>query len=436
MDDRTVAIHSLTQLIDRMYPTNITRHDVTTMLQTLKKHRKISLKEIADLILYIADTSHREWNIEAILNGINGVFENINWRGVYEKFTEEDLRVWNTEYLYTLVDCWIHVSGIITVPYEVFFRRWINRENQIDFLRILLESDEKRTQVYSNIFFEKIVTKEEIRSFRGKKTVEYESNLNSVELFKSIRDIEAVEIIPLIKSKSQEYCIMGLATVLPFCKSEFDDLFVLFCDGNTSSFVHHILFSKHQATILSMFKDIAERISLTRTLDIFLEHKMLSVVTDLLEPKELCFDIIILSSRRDHLNLEVWLNNNFSGCAKSFVNHFYNKLLCFDPNSPEGTTLRLKTETEFFPFDKGIINTVLKVIDTMELDEEMRNKIDTVKRYLLEGKILDKSSSSSDKAMQFISEIINSHTEIEDSLFKLKELITGDESALSFVKGI
>lgn len=451
MDYRIVTIHSLTQLIDRMYPGLITKQDLTVMLQTLKTHRRVSLKEIADLILYIADTSHREWNIEVVLNSINEVFDSINWRGVYEKFIEEDLKIWNTEYLYTLVDCWVHISGIITVPYEVFFRRWINRENQIDFLRILLESDERRTQVYSNIFFEKIVTKEEIRSSKFKKTIEYESNLNSIELFKSIKEIEAVEIIDFIKEKSPEYCILGLAAVQPFCESIFDDLFVCFCEGTTSNFVYHVLFTKHRTYMLQAFERVYDRISLTRTLDIFLEHKMLPGVTELLEPKNLCFDIIILSSRRDHLNLEVWLNNNFAGCSRDFISYFYHKLLTAKRPQDSGSTgirtnddvegtddagnITLRNDNEIFPFNKNIINNVLKIIEDKELTEESQSKINEIKRQLSDHKVFDKTSSS-DRATQFISEIINSQIEVEDSIFKLKELLRGDETSHSFVKSI
>lgn len=478
MDDRVVTTHSLTQIIDRMYPGLITKAGVTSMLQTLKKHRRVSLKEIADLILYIADTSHREWNIEVILNSINDVFDSINWRGVYEKFLEEDLKIWNAEYLYTLVDCWVHVSGIITVPFEVFFRRWINRDNQIDFLRILLESDERRTQVYSNIFFEKIVTKEELRLSKYKKSIEYESNLNSVELFKSIKDIEAIGIIEKIAEKSPEYCILGLAAVHPFCLEIFDSLFIKFCEGNSSNLLYHILFTKHKWFMLHTFRRISDRISLTRTLDIFLEHKMLPVVTDLLEPRDLCFNLIILSSRRDHLNLEVWLNNNFNSCSVDFVNYLHSKLLrsgisekcdsakiederkseilsikdeaeephtphdtlCAEMtdvkhNSTEQSDLFLRSDSEIFPFNKTIINSVLKTIENKDLSDESHNKINDIKARLIDTKISDKTACSV-HATRFISEIISSQIEIEDSIFKIKEMIKSDEVSQSFVKSI
>jgi CCR4-NOT transcription complex subunit 1 len=441
MDEKTVHAQSLKQMIDRMYPQSINKATLTNSLQIIKKHRKISLREVADLILFIADTSHRQWNIETILNCLNDVFDSINWRGVYEKFLEDDLKIWNTEYLYTLVDCWVHISGIITVPYEVFFRKWISRENQIGFLKILLESDEKRTQVYSNIFFEKIVTKEELRNTKYKKSIEYESNLNSIELFKSIKDIESVETIDLIKDKSPEYCILGLAAINynanPFCDDIFDDLLVHFSEGSSSNFVFYILFSKYKDYMLMAFKRISDRISLTRTLDMLLEHKMLPIVTEVLEPKDLCYDIIILSSRRDHLNLEIWLNNNIKAHSESFISYLFSKLLCSEGTSNDLVLFSLKSDSEIFPFNKNIIGSVIKILENnyKDLSEESINKIEEIKSKISDLKVFDKPCTS-DRATAFISEIINSHVEVEDSIFKLKELIKGDESSNIFVKKV
>jgi hypothetical protein len=77
-----------------MYPDMITKNNITSMLKNLMKYRKLSTREIADLILFMADTSHRQWDIESLLNGINEADDSINWRGIYEKFIEEDLKIW------------------------------------------------------------------------------------------------------------------------------------------------------------------------------------------------------------------------------------------------------------------------------------------------------------------------------------------------------
>lgn len=443
MDEKVIQNSSLKQIIDRMFPDKINSESLTQVLQSLKKQRKVSLKEIADLILFIADTSHREWNLEIVLKSINETFEGINWRDVYEKFFESDLKIWNKEYLYTLVDCWVYISGIITVPYEIFFRRWKNRENQVEFFKILLDCDEKRTQVYSNVFFERLVTKEDLKNTKYKRNIEYESNFNSVELFKCLREIEAVEVVNIVREKSPEYCILGLAAVQPFCEDIFDELLVKISEGVTSQFVYYILFSRHRMAILCSFKRCSEEISLTRILDILLEHKMLPVITEVPEPADLCYDIVILSSRRDHLNLEIWLSNYLKKNPKSFIKYLSSKLLSTVQKEPideiEGLSRRssLKSESDIFPFNRQIISNVLKILDGVvkDLPDDCLNVIREIKSKMAEIRGLEKPNYS-DKATTFISEVINSQVEVEDSVIRLAELVKGDEYSVTFAKRV
>lgn len=433
MNEKVIQSSSLKQIIDRMFPDKINNESLLEVLQSLKRQRKISLKEIADLILFIADTNHREWNLEVILKCINDVFESPNWRDVYEKFFETNLKIWNKEYLYTLVDCWVHVSGIITVPYEIFFRKWQNREDQIEFFKILLESDERRTQVYSNVFFEKILTKEDLKTTKYKKSIEYESNLNATDLFKSLRDIDAVEIIDMIKETSPEYCALGLAAVQPFCEDVFDKLIVQFSEGVTSQFVYFVLFTRYKDTVLHSFKRCCDMISLTRMLDIFLEHKMLPVITEVPEPADLCYEIIILSSRRDHLNLEIWLSNFMKRNIDSFVQHLGKKILRSD--SKDDVTI--KSETEMFPFNRQIVGTIVKMLDTSakNLSEASLSILKEIRSRMGDQNNIEKPSQS-DKATTFISEVINSHVAVEDSVIKLAEYVKGDEYSVTFAKRV
>lgn len=460
MDEKIIQNNSLKQIIDRLYPDMLTPTALTQILLTMKKHRKVSLKEIADLILFIADTSHRNWNIEMILTCINETFDSINWRDVYEKFLESDLKIWNTEYLYTLVDCWIYISGIITVPYEIFFRKWMNRENQIDFFKILLESDEKKTQVYSNIFFEKVITKDDIKNTKYKRNIEYESNFNSIELFKSLEEINGTEIVEIIRDKSPEYCILGLAAAHPFCEELFNDLLVQFSEGITSQFVYYMLFKKHRSFIFNSFKKVSDRISLTRMLDIFLEHKMLPIITEIIDPEDLCFDIVILSSRRDHLNLEIWLANNLKSHAYSFMRYLLDKLfLCASfLGKSEQNQMKIpcinsvdksekitcekdsfipKQDNEIFPFNRTIVSNVFKIIDSNMgvLDEPSLEIYGCIKQKFTDSKPAE-NPCFSDKAASFITEVINSHNEVESSIVKLKDFMNGDESCQLFVRRI
>ncbi|KAI5148214.1 hypothetical protein ENBRE01_0174, partial [Enteropsectra breve] len=430
VEERLIKNQTLPQLIDKMYSQAIDKHAVVVMLSLLKKNRKVTTKEVADLILFMSETAHREWDIEAILNGINEVFDSINWRGVYEKFLEEDIKVNDKENLYLLVDCWVHISGIITVPYEVFFRPWKSRANQIRFLKILIESDVKRTQVYSNIFFEKLATKEELRLCSYKKGIKYESNLNSVEIFKCIKNINASEIIRLISSSSPEYCALGLAVVYPFCVDVFDSLVLVFATAPINHYAFSLLLSKYKKQMLSCFERICNEISLTTVLDILLEHKMLPTVSELLEPKSICFDLIILSSRRDHLNLDIWLANNFNSCAPEFISHVYAKALKKEKNH-----VSLQTDAEMFPLNKSVINNILRAAASLDVTEETQQRIQELRLHVSNNKLFD-STQPYDQATGFLSEIINSHLEVDASVVKLLNLINSDEPQHPLIRRI
>lgn len=426
MDSSTKTPSSLSHIIDKMYPDMLSKQEIMAMLNNLKSKRDVSQKEIAELILHIAETHHRGWPIETILSCLNEVFDSINWRGVYENFAMLDLNIWNTQYLYTIVDCWVSVSGIITVPYEIFFRPWPARSAQIEFLRVLLESDDRRTQVYANIFFEKLISKEEIRQTRYKRSIEYENNLNSVDLFKCIRDIQAEGIIELARAKSPEYCLLGLGAVRPFCQDIFDDLLVTFCGASASNFLYQSLFNRDNHGMLYAFKRIRDRISLSRILDILVEHKILSVVIELMDPIDLAFDIIILAVRREHLNLDVWLNNSIKNHMSAFIDHIHSKILNQDGTFPP--------DSEIFPFTKSIVVQAVKTFIKKDLDPFAQRKLAEIRNILDDGSA--EGPFTSDKAVAFISEIINSHAEVEDSVFKIKDLLSGDEASSVFAKKI
>lgn len=380
------------------------------MVSALVATREVHPEEVAELILHLAETSHREWPIERIFRSLNEVLENLNWRRVYECLANERLHIWNVEYLYTIVDCWVSVSGIITVPYEIFFRPWKNRAAQVEFMRVLLESDTRRTQVYANIFFEKLVSKEELRHTRYRRTMEYESNMNCAELFISIREIEGRELVELIGSRSPEYCLIGLAGVRPFCEDLFDRHFVSFCELNASNFVHEILFRRDAIGMFHTFQRVRPQLPLTRILDVLVEHKMLTQLVEWMEPEELAFDVIVLAARREHLNLKIWLSTVMGERMKHFVKYLTGKM----------------KQPDTFPLTRQIAGLAATLLEE-RASEELRE---------LRSILGESQPQPLDQAVGFISEIINSHAEIQDSIYRVRELLSGDETSSAFAKRI
>lgn len=199
--DSNIATYELKDILERKDPEHINKDFMIDILNKIKLKRKIGQKEIAKMILFMADFPERNWNIKSIMEGMKTNLEEVNWRDVYSCFLEEDFNIWSLDSLYVIIDCWVCISGIITVPYEIFFKKWKNARSQIYFIRLIIESDERKTQLYSNVFFNKIVKLKETRNSRFKNPMNYESTFNCVELFQCIKQLDSNILIEQIAKK-------------------------------------------------------------------------------------------------------------------------------------------------------------------------------------------------------------------------------------------
>lgn len=411
----------LKDIIEQSDPRSVDREFMDRTLQSIGERRSITPQEIARMILFMADFPDREWSLGAIVGSMKANLEEINWRDVYACFLDVNFNIWTLESLYLIIDCWVHISGIITVPYELFFRRWKNERAQMYFVRLIIESDERRTQLYSNVFFSRIVSLEEARSHRFKGMLAYESNFNCMELFQCIRMLESVPLVELIAKKSPEWCAIGLAFVQPMFSRVFEDLLLAFARGASNSFVFYVLFKNQPELMLQKAQFLLrEGISISKILDILLEQKMLPVVSDLLEPAELCFDIIVLSSVRDHLNLNIWLSNSVTAKKDGFVRALVQYI---------GAKVERKDADKMFPLTPetvamitGTVEKFLKMLrpETVAMYSEFKSGLPAGFRMQKKDLKVEEEASS------FISQIINSQRGIENSICQIKEFLKGD----------
>lgn len=428
----------LKEILEKREPELISREFMSLIITKIKMKRKIGQQEIAKMILFMADFPERNWNIRVIMEVMKTNLEEVNWRDVYSYFLEEDFNIWSLESLYVIIDCWVCISGIITVPYEIFFKRWKNVRSQIYFIRLLIESDEKKTQLYSNVFFSKIVKLEEIRNSRFKSTLNYESNFNCVELFECIKNLDSNILIEQIAKKAPEWCLAGLSYVYPTFEKFFDDLVVTFFRGSSSNFIFYILFRNIPKVILKKLpKYISNGISLSKTLDVILEQKMLPMVSEDLDPPNICFDIIILSSLRDHLNLGIWLTNNITARKDTFVKLLISyvdlkihnvldvKVNCDSDNKSQN----IMTD-KLFPLTIDMIINITKLIEQnqKQLCFETLTLFSQLKRLIPQAIKFNKGVESNvdEQASAFISSIINSQLSISDGIKNIQNMQKGD----------
>ncbi|ADM12625.1 cell division control negative transcription regulator [Encephalitozoon intestinalis ATCC 50506] len=415
--------HEIKDILEKSDPKEVDRGFMDDVLEKIKRRREVTPQEVARAILFMADFPDREWNLPAIVGSMKSNLEEINWRDVYSCFLDVNFSIWTLESLYVIVDCWVHISGIITVPYEIFFKRWKNERAQMYFLRLIIESDEKRTQLYSNVFFSRIISIEDSRSHRFKNVMGYESNFNCVELFQCIGMLGSIPLVELIARKSPEWCAAGLGFVQPKFGRIFEDLLSGFARGAPNSFILHVLFKNHPEMMLQKsLVLIREGIPVSRILDMFLEHKMLPLVSELLNPPELCFDIIVLSSIRDHLNLGIWLSNNLTTRKDEFVRSLvlYLDSKISKSNEPE----------KMFPLNVEIMGVFTKAVEQYVriLKPETVGMYNEFKSRIPHGLRTQRSKEVriEEEASNFISQIINSQRGIESSINQIKEFLKGN----------
>lgn len=437
--DKFVVL-DLKEILERLDPQEINKDLISEILQRIKQKRQIEKKEIARMILFMADFPERNWNIKGIMEAIKINLEEINWRDVYSYFLEEDFNIWSLDSLYVIIDCWVCISGIITVPYEIFFKRWKNSRSQIYFIRLIIESDERKTQLYSNVFFKRIVKLEETRNLRFKNILNYESTFNCVELFECIKTLDSNILIEQIAKKAPEWCLLGLSHVYPSFKRFFDELLINFMRGSSSNFVFYILFKNISKIILqNLQKYMSNGISLSKVLDIILEQKMLPFVSEELDPPNICMDIIILSSLRDHLNLGIWLNNMMVSKKDIFANILINYI----EFKVQGIT-EMKSEFDLnvklnnliidklFPLTVEIIITFIKTIELFQkqLNFETINRLNQLKKQIPQIIKIKKGNDYNieEQASSFISSIINSQMTIKEGVENIKEMQKGDNN--------
>jgi CCR4-NOT transcription complex subunit 1 len=441
--DDNLANHELKEILERKDPELIDKEFIIKILNKIKARRKIGQKEIAKMILFMADFPERNWNIKSIMEGMKTSLEEVNWRDVYSCFLEEDFNIWSLDSLYVIIDCWVCISGIITVPYEIFFKKWKNTRSQIYFIRLIIESDEKKTQLYSNVFFNKIVKLEETRNSRFKNSLNYECTFNCVELFQCIKTLDSNILIEQIAKKAPEWCLAGLSYVYPSFERFFDELMVNFLRGSSSNFIFYILFRNIPKVIFKKLpKYMTNGISLSKILDVILEQKMLPMISDDLDPPNLCLDIIILSSVRDHLNLGIWMNNNLAskkdGFAKILINYVDQKIqgIVELRNNSEldgnNKTNNLMID-KLFPLTVEMILNFTKSIEQYQkqLSFETLTQFNQLKKQIPHVIKMKKGMENSvdEQASTFISSIINSQLSISEGVENIKSMQKGDVSS-------
>ncbi|KAG0420633.1 General negative regulator of transcription subunit 1 [Dictyocoela roeselum] len=466
---------------------NTTKANIKDIINTLTSKIEVGEIEIASLLIFLI--TEDTWPIAPILEAIKENIATVNWIKIYELMDTPELKIENISNYYRIIGIWRCINGENTFPFKIFFSTWKNRDAQIKFIGFLIQSDALTTNIFNNIFTTRIMTHEEARNLK----IKPESNYNCLELFKTIRDLELTSFIEEMQKSSLEYTLLGLTYVHPFCSDIHERLLKIACIENKP--IVGTVFKKNQKLILLKFENICcgvnkngennqnvsknaeieqstilqnpdslvnenspnssvlgkindNELTLTRILDIALEQKLLPIISDLATPSFFCFELIVLSSRRDHLNLNVWINNGYNKKKENFIISLINYMIQkFNRHSTYrreilkhgDASLTVNTSTDFslsnpfdtyyFPLTQEIACTVINILEHKSgtFSNETKSLFQKLKQNL-PNYIKDMNTAKASIGAEnndFITDLISGNRSVSESISILTALVSG-----------
>ncbi|KAG0441223.1 General negative regulator of transcription subunit 1 [Dictyocoela muelleri] len=472
---------NLKQKIISLGKEKITKDNIKEIINTLTSRIAIDEKEIASLLIFLI--TEESWPVSQIMEVIKENIATVNWIKIYEFLDNPELKIESISNYYRIIKIWKCINGENTFPFKIFFNIWKNKKAQINFLKFLIQSDALTTNIFNNIFTTRIMTLEEARNLK----ILAESNYNCLELFKIIRDLELVNFIEEMQFITIEYTLLGLTFVHPFCSNIHDNLLKIACINNNP--IVATVFKKNQKLILMKFENIVNdeqknsndqykydeikiessinndimgivnnndsqsndifdnKLTLTRILDVALEQKLLPYISDLVTPSFFCFELIILSCRRDHLNLNIWINNNYSKRKENFIISLINYLIqkfnkhsiyfCEIKKLNDIKNENLNSYPSYKPFDiyyfpltqeiaTNAFNTLELLSNTFSKETNLLFlKLKSTLPYYINDIKKTKSTIKSENE-EFISDLINGNRSVNESISILNKMKNGN----------
>lgn len=410
---------------------------------------------------------HYEWNVKEFVLACKELKRTMDWDIIYKHFDTKSLKINSIDKFYLIFEIWGLVSSMNIFPFNFFFSKWNNERTQHDFIFFLIESNPNMTYLHTNIFLTKIVSNDEI--IRDKLVIESssdsgfdntissmqpfiaqarrtsglksnESIFNCVELFKCIRLLDSRLLIDKLTLIAPEWGLLGLPYILPHFEDIFERLLHDLLKSEKNIYYLSIIFKSHSNLLLNYLSIMLKYdISLSRMLDFILELKILPFISETLNPPYFCFELLILSSRRDHLNIHFWIGNSYNQKRDKFISLFiwYLKEKIKDAKSQVEVSKKIFPHTDsvellskkFFPLTFEIFTSLIK---TLEL---LRPKFssETIKAFyeFKETIPIDlaihthKKPTMDTKTSQFIQRFINGTASVTDSIIELKNLLNG-----------
>lgn len=442
-------------------------------IKAVLENEKIDLsdKTVSELLIYMVNTYSPEyrvsknevkyaWDYKEIIVALKEYKASLNWLEIFRNFDNDGLKIQSMSAFYLIIESWEAINGTNTFPYHLFLNKWTNERVQVDFLLYLIESNPAKTNIYINVFVTKILSVDDLKKLRNFEKEEegvsgispgqnylpnnkhqltiktHESNFNCTELYKCINMLNSRMLIEKIAQLAPEWAFLGLPFVYPSFEDIFERLFFDLIKSERYLTLFSVLAKQNPTVLVENFsKALHMGIQLGKILDYVLELKLLTYVSEKIDPPFFCYEILILSSRRDHLNIHLWIGNAFNTKKDEFINSFIWYLIkklrdakskCAHMNFKSTEQLNGFIKN-LFPMTYEQFSSIVKTLDllhpkftkeTCMIYNQLKETIPPELKCLAQRKLI-----TEDHASEFITKIISQKTSIADGVILLKDML-------------
>lgn len=356
---------SLAEILAGYGPDQLRQPDHFRHVLRQKWNGEVTEEELAGVLTMMAASENPSaWHSECLVQALEGEASlppNFDWDAVIGNFDREDFQLNGQEGLFVIINAFRQTGPSSGCPiHQLWAGRWKHPRSQWSMLHAYLKADALDVTKESGL--RKIFTSNDfanassslkvmVATFEADKLISVDAVdvllyfALDEEMPLDVRNAATQELDRAAKFVPELVLCGALEAPQPWSvhmETVIDSLFDMFFEGHTSQqMVFWRLWQVDKHLVAQRFVDAYSRnpLSLTRILDIAQELRCLG---DLLEIRNAMFilDVAALAARREHLNLDKWLNEMLG----KFGGEFWGECYRF---------LRLKADAEYLASREG-----------------------------------------------------------------------------------
>ena len=395
----------------------VPRTDIVSFLQSINPTARVDIKD-----------NSSSWNLDNFVSVMKN--KDLNWKQVVACLDHPGFKLRDQKGLSMIVTIYKKLTGGEKLPLDVIVcRKWNNTEAQLSFILLALDAPPDIIDFTSDKLRHVDITF--LPSHKNQNTTW--GTIDLVETLLNLADVENMSSIKKVFEAPIKQCpeqfLLALAQSKPVNVSLQQDfisqIVPIFVKPHKNSFsVLHKLFEVNPTILVTSLSETYRKdpTQLRRILDIGQELKALDVILES-RPFRFSIELAILASKRDHLNLDLWLQHHMERYSNEFVQEVIDYLSTSIPalkDKSQQTSFTVDSAKTFFKcLDKcrsvissEVLEQAYQLYHT--LDESLKKEISATEFQL--------SPEVEAKTNQFFLSMFHNEITVDAGIEKIKEL--------------